>query len=252
MAQKQTDGIVIQKRNYREIDLIATVFSREFGKISGIAFGARKSMKRFANCMDLFSYSRFFFTPRSGFDLVRMDSCELIRGMENVSKDLNGFAHASYIAELTSSLTAEEDRNVEIFELLSACLGLIDEHSSPEDITRIFEIRFLTLLGYKLVLDRCMACKKDVIKGSIAYFDSAEGGIRCDSCAVDRSLPLHDGTLKGLLFAQSEPLATACRIRLGKRAGEEAEKILETLFVHLMQKRPKSLDSIRQAKEHER
>jgi DNA repair protein RecO (recombination protein O) len=53
-----THAIVIRVSNYGESDKIVTFFTRDFGKIKGIAKGARRSRKRFQNALDLFSHLR--------------------------------------------------------------------------------------------------------------------------------------------------------------------------------------------------
>ena len=54
MAPLITEGIILKRKDYRESDLIVTAFTKDFGKITGIAFGAKKSRKRFANCPGIF------------------------------------------------------------------------------------------------------------------------------------------------------------------------------------------------------
>ena len=60
MAPLITEGIILKRKDYRESDLIVTAFTRDFGKITGIAFGAKKSRKRFANCLGFFARSRLY------------------------------------------------------------------------------------------------------------------------------------------------------------------------------------------------
>ena len=38
--------LILNKKELNEADLLTTVFSKDFGKISGMAFGIRKSKKR--------------------------------------------------------------------------------------------------------------------------------------------------------------------------------------------------------------
>lgn len=249
MAQLRTEGIIIKRKDFRETDLTVTLFSRDFGKIVGIAFGARRSNRRFTNCLSLFALSTIFFSQRPNENLVRLDSCELQKGRTHITENLNTLAHASYLAELTGYLTADRDKNPGIFELLESCLELLDENVPPEGVSRIFEIRFLTFLGYQLDLHLCPGCMRSLNEVGTSYFQIAEGRFRCESCALDRSLPLSEGTLKTLTFAQNEPLKSVGRLRIPRGTEQEARRILESFLVHLMQKRPKSLDFITQLRE---
>ncbi|MBW2672896.1 MAG: DNA repair protein RecO, partial [Deltaproteobacteria bacterium] len=53
----KTPAFVLHFLNYGEADRIVTLFTREFGKLKGIAKGARRSKKRFANAIEPFSHS---------------------------------------------------------------------------------------------------------------------------------------------------------------------------------------------------
>ena len=49
-----TQAIVIRSLNYGESDKILTFFTRDFGKLKGIAKGERRSKKRFQNVLGIF------------------------------------------------------------------------------------------------------------------------------------------------------------------------------------------------------
>ena len=69
----KTDAIVVRSLNYGESDRIITFFTRDFGKIKGIAKGARRSKKRFQNALGLFSHLRLIFFEREEMSLMRVD-----------------------------------------------------------------------------------------------------------------------------------------------------------------------------------
>jgi DNA repair protein RecO (recombination protein O) len=50
----RTTGFVLRCLNYGESDLIVTFYSSDFGKLKGIAKGAKRSKKRFANVFEPF------------------------------------------------------------------------------------------------------------------------------------------------------------------------------------------------------
>ena len=244
MKPLRAEVIVLKRQNFRETDLIVTFFSREFGKMAGIGFGARRSHKRFSNCLQLFALSQLFFSQRPNQELVRLEWCELIEGHNFITRDVKRFAFASYLAELTASLTAVWDKNVELFQLLAECLGLLNGDSQAEEAVRIFEIRFLTLLGYKLNLESCSQCGQQFTSTAPAYFQVTGGNLLCMKCSEDRSLKISAGTLRTLRYAQREPLNAIDRLRISRAANNEARVFLETFLIHLMHKRPKSLDMI--------
>ena len=73
-----THAIVVHSINYGESDKIVTFFTRDFGKLKGIAKGARRSKKRFQNALGLFSHLRLLFFDREGMGLVRAQGCDIL------------------------------------------------------------------------------------------------------------------------------------------------------------------------------
>jgi DNA repair protein RecO (recombination protein O) len=250
MASLTTEGIILQRKHYREADLLVTFFSSDFGRLSGVAFGAKRSQRRFANCLEMFQRSRIFFSERPNRSLVRIEMCELIAPVAFIPKDVKALAHASYLAELVVALTAarDQDKSRDIFQLLDKCLLLLESGVPPEDVARLFEVRFLTLLGYGLDLGKCALCNADCAEKTSCWFYPSDGRLRCTDCAQGKGYPLSGGTVKSLQFIQGQDLEVAARARFSERGGEEARRLLEEVMVRLMQRRPRTLEYIRRLK----
>jgi DNA repair protein RecO (recombination protein O) len=251
MASLKTEGIILQRKQYREMDLLVTFFSPDFGKLIGLAFGAKRSQKRFANCLELFNRSRIFFSESPQRSVVRLEMCELISGISHIPHDMSALAHASYLAELVELLTGERDQqnSADTFHLLNKCLEMLESGVPPEDTVLIFEMRLLSLLGYALDLRTCADCKAHCLEEKMCRFYPADGRLRCNACAQDKGYSVSGGTIKTLQFIQEQPLEVAARARFPVPGGEEARLILEDVLTRLMQRRPKSLEYIRRLKE---
>ena len=50
-----SQAIIMRIREFGESDLLVTFFTPDKGQLKGVAKGARKSRKRFVNCLDVFS-----------------------------------------------------------------------------------------------------------------------------------------------------------------------------------------------------
>src|ERR1700751_594154 len=108
-AEESTPAIVIRARDYSESDRIVTLLTRDFGKLSGIAKGAKASRKRFERKLEPFSHVTLYFRRRPHGQLVFITRAE--RG-ENpppeLEDDLGKIALGSYMIELADALTTEE------------------------------------------------------------------------------------------------------------------------------------------------
>jgi DNA repair protein RecO (recombination protein O) len=111
---------VIRSLNYGESDRIVTFFTKDFGKIKGIAKGARRSRKRFQNALGLFSHLRLIFFDREGMGLARVESGDILHTFPRIRENLTKIYHGNYFLELVNEMAGERERNLEAFDLLLA------------------------------------------------------------------------------------------------------------------------------------
>jgi len=216
---------------YGESDQIITLYTLAFGKIKGIAKGAKRSRKRFGNTLEICSYITATFFEKETLDLVRLSHCELLRPFAGLREDIAKLAWASYLIELVNALTAERIKNKALFRLLIVFLNLIDRGTLKEEIQRVFEVRLLSLLGYQPQFNHCTRCQRGLF-GERFFFGAKEGGVVCSSCAANLPglMPVSLGTIKTLLLAQSIPLEKVGRISFSPQSLKESQAVL-TLFL---------------------
>ena len=75
-AEESTPAIVIRARDYSESDRIVTLLTRDFGKLSGIAKGAKASRRRFERKLEPFSHVTLYFRRRPHGQLVFITRAE--------------------------------------------------------------------------------------------------------------------------------------------------------------------------------
>ncbi len=227
----KTPAIVLRSTPYGEADRIVTLYTLDFGKLKGMAKGAKRSRKRFANALEIGSCVDLTFFEKETASLVRLNHCDLIRPFASLREDLHRLTIASYFIELISELTAERIKNQTLFHLLMTFLDLVDHGVLKEEIQRVFEIRLLANLGYQPQLDRCLRCAIK-LSAERVLFAPREGGIICPSCSADlpELIPVSLGTVKTLLLAQTIPLEKSGRILFSTQARRESESIL-SLFL---------------------
>jgi DNA repair protein RecO (recombination protein O) len=241
MPLYKTPAIVLRSIPYGESDQIVTLYTLDFGKIKGIAKGAKRSRKRFGNTLEICSYIRATFFEKETSDLVRLSYCELVRPFAGLREDITQLAWASYLIELVNEMTAERIKNKGLFNLLILFLNLIDRGTLKEEIQRVFEVRLLSLLGYQPQLNHCIRCQKG-LSGEKFFFSAREGGVLCPSCAVDLSglMPVSLGTIKTLLLAQSIPLEKVGRISFSPQSLKESQAVLSLFLQQYLGKELKS------------
>jgi len=241
MPLYKTPAIILRTTPYGEADKIVTLYTTDFGKIKGIAKGAKRSQRRFGNALEICSYVVASFFEKESAELVRLSHCDLIRPFEGLREDIGKLVWASYLVELVNEMTAERIRNNALFDLLLFCLDLIDRGILKQEMLRVFEFRLLSYLGYQPHLDHCTRCKQS-LTGKDIFFGFREGGVLCASCAVHLPdlVPISLGTVKTLLLAQKIPLQKVGRLSFSPQSLKESQAILSRFIQQYLRRELKS------------
>src|SRR5512142_1565262 len=102
-------GVVLRTVDYGESDRVVTLLSRERGKISAFARGARASRRRFGGALEPFTLLSAEVRVRGGSDLLGLDSTAVLRGYGAIRADLARIACAAYAAELARELVRDHE-----------------------------------------------------------------------------------------------------------------------------------------------
>ena len=242
----KTSAIALRSLDYGESDRIVTFYTSDFGKLKGIAKGAKRSRKRFANsALEPFSFSHLLFSSRGRDTLALIEESDIIASYPDIRGDLEKTLIASYLVELVDQFTREGKENRNLFSLLQSFLTLIDAGDTSEWLVRFFEIRLLTLSGYEPALDRCLACKNPVNNMYTYRFSVKEGGLRCSACGPGAigfgSLPVSLSTIRTLLMGKEVELSQINRLVVAEQSVEEGRNLLVSFIQHLLGKELKSL-----------
>jgi len=239
----KTPAIVLRTTNYGESDRIVTFFTSDYGKLKGIAKGAKNSRKRFANALDPFSYSQLLFSQRGPDTLAFLESCDMVDHYGNIRSHLEKTVYASYLVELVEAFTMEGKKNTPLFDLLQDFLVLINCTNTPVSMTRFFEIRLLKHVGYDPVLDRCIRCQEPISSAEGYQFHPVSGGLKCGACSPGENaqLSVSTGTVRTLLLAKDMPIDKLGRIVLSRQAAMESQRMLGRFIIHILGKELKSL-----------
>src|ERR1019366_5513992 len=79
MAVLISEAVVLRTWPVHEADLIVSFFTRDYGKIRGVAKSALKSRKRFGGALEPMTVARAWFAERPRQELARLDQLEIVR-----------------------------------------------------------------------------------------------------------------------------------------------------------------------------
>ena len=181
----ETDGIVIDRRDHGESDLIVTLYTRDSGKTGVIAKGAKRSIRRFVNKLEIFSFLHLQLRKSGNKSLLLLEEADLHAGFINLRTDVKRYSAASVIRELLLLCTREES-DEDIYRLTLWSLYQLDKGSDALQTLMCFLVKFFDYIGYRPELECCIVC--GITEDKYGFdFNVFTGGLICKSCG--RSSP---------------------------------------------------------------
>jgi DNA repair protein RecO (recombination protein O) len=176
-----TEAFILDTRSSRERDKIVTFFTEDEGKLSGVAHGAARSVKRFGGRLERLTRVRLRFFEKEGRDLVRVEDLELLQEAFQLQHGLKNAAALSYICEITTEFTREKESDSRYYRLLVATLDGFRAGADVDILVRYFEYWTARLNGVFPSLDSCDGCGK-IFGQSGAGFAVDGGAALCGRC----------------------------------------------------------------------
>lgn len=254
MVNQSMSAIVLRRIEFGDYDLIVTLFTSTQGKTSAIAKSAKKSVKRFPGVLEPFSRLNVVLAQgkRNAMPVLQEASLEepYFKIRENILKTV----YASYWAELICLWMAEGEPQEALYRLTSHVLAELNRGEIRVEVLSIlFQMRFLSIAGFRPNFDHCHACKTclDQIQCASVVSDPSTGGIVCPSCGgiADDRLRISKGTLKQLVWTDSENMERAARVRFTSAGIAEGLAFLESFVPFHIGKSPKSLKVLRRIRQ---
>ncbi|MFS0786287.1 DNA repair protein RecO [Shouchella sp. 1P09AA] len=182
------EGIILKTIDYGESNKIATVLTKDHGKITLMAKGAKKPNSRYAAVMQPFVHGSFVYFKGNGLPTISQG--EIIKSFKHVHFDLFKAAYAAYITELMDKLTEERKPYLFLFDWLYLSIEQIDKGQDPEIIARIIDLKMLSIAGAKPNIDGCASCRS--VERDPVVFSLTFAGFLCRVCAPrdERAFPL--------------------------------------------------------------
>lgn len=188
-----TRGLVLREAKYKESDKILTILTETDGKISAKARGVQRTRSKIAAASQLLSFSDFtFFDSRGKWTINEAESLEQFRALRG---DIELLALGSYIAELLEAVANENVPEPEILQLgLNALYALSNRLCPPAQVKAAFELRLMSLAGYRPQLDECAGCGRREPESGRLFPEHGElfcpecravGGLRMDRSVID-------------------------------------------------------------------
>jgi DNA repair protein RecO (recombination protein O) len=206
---KESEGIILRTYPLRESDLLVTIFTRNEGKVKGVARSAMKSRRRFGGALEPLSYVRAFYDDREGQDLTRIDSCEVIESPMATEVSYARAAGLAHVGELLDELMPDREASDAVFRLSLAVLQQMRGAGLWMPLT-YFELWMTRLMGFLPDLSECLVCGRRLEEVRAFYHALADGLV----CVEDKRVASSELSVESRKIA-----AQMLRSRVGEFAG---------------------------------
>jgi len=242
-------AICIRATDFSETSQIVTFFTRENGKISAIAKGAKRPKSAFDGPIEIFAHGKIVFSDSNKEKLATLTEFQQQGGLTHLSNNLFVLHCCLFAVELLNSMTGDYDPHPQLFDSFLHFLRNVDEqrtmNNEQSDILSfliLFQLSLLKEVGLIPVLDYCVNCKTTQASPSATprqardefYFSSSANGLICRDC--EASFPDKIKLTKNAVdcLSNRELIADA-----DEKTLNEIEKILIHHFTEILHHQPK-------------
>jgi DNA repair protein RecO (recombination protein O) len=235
VANTTTEALVLRSVDFGESDRIVHLLVPDAGRLTVIAKGARRSVRRFPGTLDLFNHLRVQVERRRTAGLARLEQATLIEAFTPLRRVPARFALGCYLLELLDRLSPEGGARADGRRLFAFALAALRTVATPRRIDprlrTLLELRALDALGLRPELRDCVRCGSSSLEqgaGEVA-FAVPDGGPVCSGCLRDAEplLRVHRGTLRSLDQGLRFDLEHLDRLVMSRQALEESRRILD-------------------------
>ena len=223
MGLYKVEGIVLRRRNLGEADRLVTILSRDRGKLTVVARGARRPRSRLGGWLE--PATRFRALVAEGRSLDIISQVDVLDAFAALRDDLERMGTAAVILEYADRALADRHPQPDVYCLLAEALALL--RLGVRDLAAVwFAARLLALTGHRPAVDRCAVCGHR-IRGE-TWWSAVLGGCVDAACRArdPRAVVITRGAVALLRFLLDARYAVVQRTRPGPAHRDELAEAL--------------------------
>ncbi len=211
MIQHAGEAIVLRTWPFEEADLLVSLFTREQGRVKGVARHAMRSRRRFGGALEPMTYVRATYTEKPKQELMRLDAFEILSSPLSHAVDYSRTAALQFVAEVIEEALPEQAPEDAVFRLALAVMEEMQVGRVWLPVT-YFALWMNRLMGWMPTLGHCAVCGLD-LQGQAVWYSPTVDGVTCG-----------DDRLAGSVRLSAESVQEARRMfqaAVGEMAKEE-------------------------------
>ena len=225
MQNIKVKGIIINDINYSESSKILHILTEDYGTLGVISKGCRNLKSKLRSTSIKFTYGYFYISYKEN-SLSTLLEVDVLNEFKNIKTNLTKIGYSSYLMDFAGQVI-KESNSPDIFRILEAALLKIEDGLSPDIITNIVELKYLSFLGVMPVLDRCSKCGETK---NIITINSDAGGLLCENCYQNEYI-VDEKTIKLFRMFSIVDINKIKEFNINERNKQEINNFLENYYL---------------------
>ena len=231
-------GMVILAAPANEYDKRVVILTRERGKITAFAKGAKRSKSQLAAGTRPFSFGEF--TCYAGKTAYTLVSVKIENYFEEITENMENVCYGSYFLEMADYFGMENVEAKNMLLLLYQSLRALTKGSLDNRLVRrIFELKMLVVNGEYPNMFQCMGCgKKEDLNG----FSRMMHGMLCGECKSRDRIELSASAVYAVQYIVSVEIGKLYTFSVSEEVLAEVEMVINRLIEGYVDRKFRSLE----------
>lgn len=247
-ASTTVTGMVLSAIPVGDYDKRVVILTKESGKISAFAKGARRPNSALLACSEPFSFGEF--TLYAGRNSYSITNAEISNYFSELRKDFEALCYGIYFCEFTDYITKENNDEKEILRLLFQSLRALTKKTIDTSLIRsIFELKSMVLSGESPQVFACVKCRenKNTLNQGNYRFSAKCGGLLCEACKENDTyaISVDTSTVYAMQYIISREIENLYTFKVSDKVQKELSRCIMAFMKLFTDHEFKSLDMLR-------
>lgn len=233
-------GMVLAAMPVGDYDKRLVILTKEHGKITAFARGARKPNSALLACSQPFCFGEFTaYANRTSYNIVNATISNYFTEARN---DLETITYGCYFCELVEHVTRENNDEIQVLKLLYQTMRALTKQSIPNMLIRyIFELKIMSINGYTPQVFECVSCGTTE---DVYLFSVNKGGLLCRACRQGESelIGLDGSTIYTMQFIIVTPIEKLYTFTVTDKVLKEIKRVMERYMKIMIETKFKSIE----------
>lgn len=230
-------GIVLSSTLVGDYDKRLVILTKERGKITAFAKGARKPNSPYLGISEPFNFGKFVLLE--GYDAYRLVGGEIREYFLEVKNEIEGICYGTYFCDVLEHLCVEGIGDSNVLNLLYVTLKALNKPDIPNQlIRRIFELKVLVYDGEAMAAFHCVKCGEE----KVSAFSLHGNGLVCEQCKTQEMYALQESAVYTIQYIISSALDKLYSFQVSEGVWREIDYVVGSYFAKHVTKKFHSLE----------